>query len=501
MNYWPTSKFTSLRKVLSSSGSSNIYNKIFSTLIEPYEAPNPKILTSFPGPKVQQSEQSFNNIVFDKNKEIIDIDKSFGNYFTDMDGNVVLDMSMDSGRNILGYNSKRLLRETEMQRYTKYYIQRPAMGMFPPQEYPKMLANLISKIAPEGVSDPCFTCGCYASANDNAIKIAYLQKFFEVKGTNKISTEEEKSVFNGNLPGAPQFAVIGFEGGSHGASMSGLSASSCEHVNSEGVVGFSWPTAPFPKIKYPYEEFAVENKQEEEKCLQRTEELIKETLKVKPIAALIIEPIQHGVKYASSQFYKSLLDLCYHYGITFICDETLTSGWVDGTPFIHQKWLAEKPVHMVTFGNRMQFAGLLYQKQFRPKYAWQIHSTWNGDAIKLLQVHDIIDQMGKNWIETHSSNFAKTIQNELSDIQKKWNVPISNIRGIGKIFAFDLENAKLRDEVYEASRQNGFKVGKAGSKSIVFTPSLLFTEIHFAKYKHWLLKYQPKTHTLSSFSH
>jgi 4-aminobutyrate aminotransferase/(S)-3-amino-2-methylpropionate transaminase len=503
MSYWPKYKLMNLRKILTPKGTdkaSNMYHKIFSTLIEPYEAPSPKVITSYPGPKTQDHLQSFSNVLFNRNKELIDADKSFGNYFTDMDGNVVLDMEMDNGRNLLGYNSRRLLRETEFQKYTKYLIQRPAMGMFPPQEYPKMLANLVSRFSPPGVSDVYFTCGCTSSANDNAIKIAYLHKFFQVKGSDKITPEEEKSVFQGSLPGAPNFAVIGFEGGSHGASLTDLSVSSCEHTNLNLVNRFKWPTAPFPKIKYPYEEHEAENRREEERCVALTEELIKNTFKEKPIAAMIIEPIQKGVRYASSQFYKNLLDLCYQYGITFICDETLTSGWVDGRPFIHQRWQAEKPVHMVTFGNRMQFAGILYQNQFRPRYAFQIHSTWNGDAVKLLQVSDIIDQLGKEWMDNHGATFWQGIRGELQDLQSKWNVPISNIRGIGKIFAFDLEHSKIRDEVHEASRQSGFKIGKAGSNSLVFTPSLMFTEVHFAKYKQWLLKYQPRTHSLGAFS-
>jgi 4-aminobutyrate aminotransferase/(S)-3-amino-2-methylpropionate transaminase len=471
-------------------------NKLFTSLLEPYEASNPKIVTSFPGPKAQEFSEAMSEVLFSQHKDILDMDNSFGNYYTDIDGNTVLDMDMDNGRNLLGYNSRKLVRETLWQKYTKFYIHRPAMGMLPAKEYPQLLSSLMKRLSTEHLKDVYFTCGCFTSANDTAIKIAYLNKFYEVKGNDSVTPQEEKSVFSGSLPGAPEFAVIGFEGGAHGVSLTTMSSSSCEHINLNKVVRFNWPIAPFPKVKYPYEEYEVENKKEEERCIAQVEEIIKETQKVKPIAAMIIEPIQHGVRYASNTFYNNLINLCYQYGITFICDEVNTAGWVEGKTFLHQRWNSDKPVHMATFGNRMQLAGLLYQNKLRPRHAYQIHSTWNGDAVKLQQVTDIIDYIGKESIAADALTFFNRIRGELTDIQRKWHVPIHNIRGIGKIFAFDLENEKIRNELVDASRQNGFKVGKAGTKSIVFTPALVFTEDHFAKYKNWILKYRPST-TLS----
>jgi 4-aminobutyrate aminotransferase/(S)-3-amino-2-methylpropionate transaminase len=504
MSYWPVYKFMNLRKVLNPNQTAKVsdtYHKLVSALIEPYEAPNPKVLTAFPGPKAIELSQTMSNILYNKDKEIINTEKSFGNYFTDVDGNVVLDMTMDNGRNILGYNSRRLLREARWQKYAKFAIQRPAIGAKPPQEYPKLVFQIMNKLAPPGLNEVYFTCGCYTSANENALKLAYLNKFYELKGSSKITPEEEKTVYSGHMPGAPDFAIIGLEGGHHGSSLSTMSASNCEHIKPNQFIRFNWPIAPFPDIKYPYEENEIENRKEEERCIAQTEQIIKDTLKYKPIAGMIVEPIQEGVRYASSQFYKDLIDLSYQYNFAFICDETNTCGWVDGRPFMHKRWVADKPVHMVTFGNRMQLAGLFYQNQFRPKYPYQVFSTWNGDAIKLQQVNDIIHQLGKEWMDNHGATFWQGIKGELLDLQRRWQVPINNIRGIGKIFAFDLEHSRVRDEIVEASRQNGFKVGKAGTKSIVFTPSLMFTEVHFAKYKNWLLNLQTTTHRMGSFSH
>jgi 4-aminobutyrate aminotransferase/(S)-3-amino-2-methylpropionate transaminase len=89
--------------------------------------------TSYPGPKaIEKSNKLSQHMAGISNAtEVIDYDKSFGNYFTDVDGNVILDMYMDNGRNVLGYNSRKFLRESNLQKYSKFMIQRPGMGVLP----------------------------------------------------------------------------------------------------------------------------------------------------------------------------------------------------------------------------------------------------------------------------------------------------------------------------------------------------------------------------------
>jgi 4-aminobutyrate aminotransferase/(S)-3-amino-2-methylpropionate transaminase len=482
MSYWPVHKFMNLRKVLTPKQTAKLSDLLYIVIdktIEPIEASQPNMVTSYPGPKAIEKINRLSQHMagISRNSDVIDYDKSFGNYFTDIDGNVVLDMHMDNGRNVLGYNSRKFLRESKLQKYSKFMIQRPGMGVLPPEEYPKLVSKLMMKIAPPNLNEITFSAGDRTSANENAIKLAFLHKFYELKGTTSHTDEDNVSVFKGVSPGAPDFSFITFEGSNHGSSLNFT-----EH---------GWPQAPFPKIKYPYEENEAENRKEEQRCVSETEKIIKNSNK--PVAGLMIEPLQPGVRYASSQFYKDLIDLCYHYNVPFICDETNTSGWADGRPFMHKRWIAEKPVHMVTFGGRMQSSGVIYQSQFRPAHPFQIHSTWSGDPAKLIQVQHIVETVEKVWLDNHGATFLQGIKSELYDVQRRWDVRISNIRGIGKIFAFDVEDRNIRDEIVYASRCNGFKVGVYSDRSIVFTPSILFTEIHFAKFKNFLLNFHPSS--------
>jgi 4-aminobutyrate aminotransferase/(S)-3-amino-2-methylpropionate transaminase len=504
MSHWPTYKFMNFRKAFSpqtTTKMSDTFHNIMSKFIEPYEAAGPVISSTFPGPKaLSYNERISHTLINSENvREVIDLEKSFGNYFQDIDGNVVLDMHMDYGRNILGYNSRRWVKETKFQKYDKFLVQRPAMGVMPPAEYPKLLSKLLLTVAPPELTDVYLSCGCGSSANVNAFKLAFLKKFFELKGTDKFTKEEEESVLLGHAPGAPNFSVIGFEGGYHGQFLDLLSLS--KFNTDKSLAKHNWPIAPFPKLKLPYEDNLTHNRREEARCVEETEKLIMNNKE--KVAAMIIEPLQvhGGVRYASSLFYRDLVDLCYKHNIAFICDETHTSGWASGRPFMHKSWNLEKPVHMVTFAGRMQISGIFHQREFRPKFGNMINSTWNGEPAKLLQFFDTYDQIKNiDWIDSHSETFWQACKAELLDLQRRGAIPISNIRGIGKIFAFDVEHELLRNEIVLQSRKNGFKVNPLGKFSIGFTPSLMFTEVHFALYKEFLLKFVPSTLNMHSFN-
>jgi len=504
MSHWPVYKFMPLRKALPPSMTTNLSNtfhNVMSKFVEPYEAAAPKIITNFPGPKSLAFNESMSQTIAnsDKLREVINLESSFGNYFEDLDGNVVLDMYMDNGRNAFGYNSRRWIKETKLQKYDKYLYQRPSIGVLPPAEYPKLLHELIMKIGPDLLSEVYLSCGCGSSANINAFKFAFLKKFFELKGNDKITSDEEQSIMHGSAPGAPKFKIMAFEGGYHGKFLDELSLSNYNTNNS--IAGHNWPIAPFPKLKLPYEDNCAYNRAEETRCVEETAKLIKQNKD--SLAAIIIEPLQlvGGVRYASNMFYKDLVDLCYDNNIAFICDETNTSGWASGRPFMHTRWNLEKPVHFVTFGGRMQLAGFFYQKEFRPKYGNMINSTWNGDMARLVQFFDTHDQITRvDWIDAHTEQFWQGCKAELLDLQRKAVIPISNIRGIGKIFAFDVEHKLLRDEIVELSRANGYKVSATGETTISFTPSLLFTEVHFARYKEFFMTLAPSSLNSSHFN-
>lgn len=67
---------------------------------------------------------------------------------------------------------------------------------------------------------------------------------------------------------------------------------------------FDWPVAPFPKLRYPLEEFEKENAEEEKRCLDVVSKMIQDwNNKGKNVAALIVEPVQAEGGNLSFQYY------------------------------------------------------------------------------------------------------------------------------------------------------------------------------------------------------
>jgi 4-aminobutyrate aminotransferase/(S)-3-amino-2-methylpropionate transaminase len=305
--YFPNYPLLSLRKSLNEKQSSKLsdaFHQFFNKFIEPYEAISPNIVSDFPGIKAKDYNSHLKSVVQNGNieREVINLNKSFGNYFVDIDGNTVLDMHMDNGRNILGYNHRRIIKDANLERYQNEVVQRQALGILPPIEYIDWTNDIMKVIGHGELNQIGFSCGCGAPSNENAIKLAFLKKLYELKGNDILTEEEQRSVLEGEAPGAPNFSCLSFDGGYYGKFLNALSISNVigKPEITKSISRQDWPIAPFPKIKYPYEEFEIENRKEEQYCIEQAEKLIKDYKNYKPVACVIIEPLQlqSGVRYA-----------------------------------------------------------------------------------------------------------------------------------------------------------------------------------------------------------
>jgi 4-aminobutyrate aminotransferase / (S)-3-amino-2-methylpropionate transaminase len=73
----------------------------------PYDYSKPSVKVAYPGPKQQEAMESVQSYNIDNSYQVqrfIDAKKSRGNYFVDVDGNVVLDLHCNFNSLPLGYN-------------------------------------------------------------------------------------------------------------------------------------------------------------------------------------------------------------------------------------------------------------------------------------------------------------------------------------------------------------------------------------------------------------
>lgn len=469
-SHWQTTKFLPFQKLLSAkqlNSFSYYYHKLVSKFIETYEPEKPIVMFSQTKTNSVSNDLSnifgFNSKKFDISR---DINKSFGNYLADLDGNLYLDLEMNNGLNVLGYNHRYARRVVNLEVFQMYSISNYFSSAS--TQYPALMRQL-NKLSPKGLEE-IFLCKNYQYSIENAIRYACLSYLSHNKNSKSKSLQ-----------------IITFEGGKY---------------QENSIV------LPFPVIKHPYSEHRESNLEEEQIAIKNLEELLND-LSNNPntcVPALVIEPIQFsaGIRYASPQFYRKIMKICKDNGINVILDEHYTCGWVTGRMFSYLSWCSEITPDIVVFGGRMQISGFFYRRGLiesldslkEAGINFNINSSVN--LLKVKQLH-LIHKMvyDTDWLDLHSNNFYSSVMTEFSEIQQYCKFKILNVRGQGKLIAFDVEHKILRDEILDLALQKGIKLNKHGDNTILLTPCLLFTEIHFTFVKEFLKSVVPTTQYMS----
>ena len=170
-------------------------------------------------------------------------------------------------------------------------VNRPAIGNYPSTEWLHLLQSGLLRAAPEGFTQ-VFTGMSGSDVNEAAYKAAFMWRAQQDRGGADIdfSNEEVRSVMSNQSPGSPNYSILSFSGGFHGRLFGSLSTTRSKPIHKLDIPAFDWPSAPFPKLKYPLEEHTRENAAEEARCLEVTEDLIKNFHN--PVAAVVVEPIR-----------------------------------------------------------------------------------------------------------------------------------------------------------------------------------------------------------------
>lgn len=296
----------------------------------PREPKKPKVVGAIPGPKSQVCIGALAKHVEARSVSFAqDLSKSTGNYIVDADGNKLLDMYAQIASIPVGYNNPVLRKAAAKEPYISALLNRPALGVYPPTFYPKVVEDAFMKVAPRGLSK-VFIGLSGADANENAFKAAFMYYQKRKRNNGPFSEKDLTSCMENASPGSPNLSILSFDMAFHGRSLGALSATRSKPLHKLDFPAFPWPKAPFPKIRYPHSEFATENRREEDRCLARVEELIKTWMN--PVTAVIIEPIQGegGDNEATPYFYQQLREITKRHNILFIVDEVQTGCGATG---------------------------------------------------------------------------------------------------------------------------------------------------------------------------
>jgi 4-aminobutyrate aminotransferase/(S)-3-amino-2-methylpropionate transaminase len=208
--------------------------------------------------------------------------------------------------------------------------------------------------------------------------------------------EEIESAMRNQAPGAPECFILSFNGGFHGRTFGSLATTRSKPIHKLDIPSFDWPSALFPKLRYPLGPFSAENAAEEQRCIDEVEQILDTSSR--PIVAAVVEPIQSegGDNHASASFFCKLRALTEQKGILLIVDEVYTGVGASGKFWAYEHWHLPSPPDMVTFSKKAQAAGFYHGKQnLRPKQAYRQFNTWMGDPARALIFISIYEEIGR----------------------------------------------------------------------------------------------------------
>jgi len=418
-----------------------------------------------------------------------DYGASDGCYLVDADGNRMLDMFQQISSLPLGYNHPAMEEVVKDPLLGTFAHSRAALGIFPPKELPQLLADSFLKVAPKGLTkvQPML---CGSSANENLFKACFFRtraKQREAQGLQKqeFSEEEMSSVMWNQEPGcANNLSIMSFHGGFHGRTLGALSCTHSKEIHKLDVPAFDWPTAPFPRLRYPLDENVDYNKAEEQKCLNEVRNIF-QTRKDegRHVCGAIVEPVlsEGGDLHASHDFFKGLQKLCKEFDAAFIVDEVQTGVCASGHMWAHEAWGLEESPDIVSFSKKALLGGYYYKDEYQPPGGTRIFNTWMGDATKIMFFKAVLETIEKDGLRSQVTQVSKQLNDMLAAARASHPQYVRNIRGVGNILAFDCETPAKRDAFQMSLRNNGVLVGVNGTQSIRFRPPLTLNSDHVAE--------------------
>lgn len=381
--------------------------------------------TEVPGPRSKELMKQLNTI---QNAEAVhffcNYEESRGNYLVDVDGNRMLDLYSQISSVPIGYNHPALAKLVQQPQNASTFINRPALGILPPENFVDKLQESLMSVAPRGMSQ-LITMACGSCSNENAFKTIFMWYRSKERGQRGFSKEELETCMVNQSPGCPDYSILSFMGAFHGRTMGCLATTHSKAIHKIDIPSFDWPIAPFPRLKYPLEEFTTDNQQEEARCLEEVEDLIvKYRKKKRTVAGIIVEPIQSegGDNHASDDFFRKLRDI------------------------------ARKP--------------------------YRIFNTWLGDPSKNLLLAEVINIIKREDLLNNVARVGKTLLTGLLDLQAQYPQFISRVRGRGTFCSFDTPDEAIRNKLILIARNKGVVLGGCGDKSIRFRPTLVFRDHH-----------------------
>ena len=370
-------------------------------------------------------EQARRDILFTALRPDIVMEKGKGMYLWDTDCKKYLDFIGGWAVNCLGHSPDAITLALSEQA-AKLVNASPTFYNVPMIQ----LANLLTD---HSCFDRVFFTSTGAEANEGAIKLA--RKY----GAKK-------------LDGA--FEIITTNGSFHGRTLATMSATGKKH----------WETLFEPKvpgfIHVPFNDIdAAAAAVNSGTC------------------AIMLEPVQGegGVNVADEAYIKALRRLCTDKSILLIFDEVQTGFGRIGKLFAYEHFGIEPDIMTLAkgIGGGFPLGAMLTKEKFNLFDTGDQGGTYTGQPLAMAVGLAVIKELLQKQLPQRAAIMGDYLKERLKELSEE--CPISNIRGIGLLIAFDLAEPIGKDIVSECLK-DGLILNSPQPSTIRFMPPLIVTK-------------------------
>src|SRR6266699_2538428 len=266
----------------------------------------------------------------------------------------------------------------------------------------------------------------------------------------------------------------------HGRSGYTMSLTNTDRRKTDLFAKFDWP-----RVSCPHINFALPESEQERDVIDRektSEGEIRKLIDERKIdiCAIIIEPIQGegGDNHFRGEWLQTLRRICDENDILLIFDEVQCGMGATG-----RNWCCEHfnvVPDLLAFGKKAQVCGVMAGPRLDEvkdnafRLPSRLNSTWGGNFTDMVRSTHYLRIIEEEHLVENAAKVGAYFLDQLRDLQTEEPL-ISAARGRGVFLAFDLPDAKTREEFWHGFFDLGVWTLRSGENSIRFRPALDIT--------------------------
>ena len=266
----------------------------------------------------------------------------------------------------------------------------------------------------------------------------------------------------------------------HGRSGYTMSLTNTDPRKTDLFAKFDWP-----RVSCPHIDFSLPESEREADVIareQKAESEIRHFIDQRgiDICAIIIEPIQGegGDNHFRGEWLQKLRTICDENEMLLIFDEVQCGMGATG-----RNWCCEHfnvIPDLMAFGKKAQVCGVMAGPRLDEvkdnafRLSSRLNSTWGGNFTDMVRSTHFLRIIEEEHLVENAAKVGAYFLDRLRDLQDK-DSRISAARGRGLFLAFDLPDAKTREEFWKGFFSLGVLTLRSGENSIRFRPPLDIT--------------------------